>query len=330
MKKFIIYIFILLCIILILPSLCTKKRKIIEAEVEGEKKEEKNINSSIQNYNYSNFANIKLYHTETSIIEEMPIDEYLYGVVSAEMPVTFEEEALKAQAIVARTYTIYQIIHGNGKHGEADICDDSACCQAWITKEDRLVRWDENLRIANWDKIVNVVNMTSGKIITYNGEPIDAFFHSNSGGKTEMVANVWGGSNYPYLQCVETAGENEYEQYYSEVILKKEELIRKIKEKYPEVRINFDDKNEIKILEYTESGRVKTMKFGNIEIAGTQIRNILGLKSTNFSFVAENNNLKFLVLGYGHGVGMSQTGADSMAKSRKYSRRNNNSFLYWS
>lgn len=135
------------------------------------------------------------------------------------MPASFEEEALKAQSIVARTYTIYKIIHNGGKHEGADICDDSNCCQAWISKEDRLSKWDENERESNWNKIVKAVNETKGKIITYNGEPINAFFHSNSGGSTEAPINVWGGTGYPYLQTVETSGEDAYTQYKSEVVI---------------------------------------------------------------------------------------------------------------
>ena len=95
------------------------------------------------------------------------------GVVSAEMPADFELEALKAQAIVARTYTVYKITQNQSKHGEAHICDDSSCCQAWITKEDRMARWDDDKREENWKKIVQAVNDTKGRIITYEGKPIN-------------------------------------------------------------------------------------------------------------------------------------------------------------
>ena len=323
MKKFFIYFFIFMFIIFILPSIFTKKRKSFasnqieqnqEIEQKVDIKSEENQEEKAVQYEYSKYATLKLYHSKTGETEEIPIDEYLYGVVSAEMPVDFDKEALKAQSIVARTYTLYQIMNSKGKHGEADICDDSNCCQAWISKEDRLNRWDENLRQSNWDKITNAVDMTKGKIITYEGAPIDAFFHSNSGGKTESPKNVWGGSNLPYLQSVETAGEDGYEQYSSEVELTKEDLINKLKEKHKEIQINYDNENPIQILEYTESGRVRTIKFGNIEIAGTEARTLLGLKSTNFTFEINENTVKFFVTGYGHGVGMSQTGADSMAK----------------
>ena len=176
-------------------------------------------------------------------------------------------------------------------------------------------RWDENDREANWNKIVTAVDSTKGKIITYNGSPIDAFFHSNSGGVTEIASNVWGGSDLPYLQSVQTAGEEGYTQYFSEEEFSKEDLISKVKENHPEFDVNFEDENCIKIEEYTNSGRVKTIKVGNVEMAGTEARSLFGLKSTNFSFEINGNVIKFKVLGYGHGVGMSQTGADSMAKN---------------
>ena len=320
MRKILFFIIVLFCIVFIIPSIFTKRRK--GTYVADEKKEsietptnQQKIEEQLkQKYEYEKYATIKLYHKKSSQIEDMPIDQYLYGVVSAEMPVSYELEALKAQAIVARTYTIYQIMHSGGKHESADICDDFACCQAWISKEDRMNRWDENEKESNWEKIVEAVDSTQGKIITYAGSPIDAFFHSNSGGTTETVSNVWGGSDFPYLQSVQTSGEEGYTGYSSEVELTKDELLKKLKEKHPETEINFEDVNSIRILEYTESNRVKTIQFGNIQIAGTEARKIFGLKSTNFSVETKDGKIKFVVTGYGHGVGMSQTGADSMAK----------------
>lgn len=265
-------------------------------------------------YQYSNFNTIKVLHTATNTIEEMNLDEYLYGVVSAEMPVDFDIEALKAQAIVARTYTIYTIMNNQAKHGDAQICDDSKCCQAWITKEGRMNRWDEDKRENNWNKIVYAVNETKGKIITYDGKPINAFFHSNSGGATEAPVNVWGGSGYPYLKTVETSGEDGYEQYSSEVECSKEEFVAKIREKHSDFSINFDDADCIQIIEYTSGGRIKTVKIGNQNLSGVEVRTLFGLKSAKFDIRIDGELVKFKVTGYGHGVGMSQTGADSLAK----------------
>ncbi len=315
MKKIIVYIlgFVLLCFLL--PVIFTQKQQKMDVgtstnnenaiqNTEPEKNEEPTQTEN---------RTVKLLHAKTGEIEELPMDEYLYGVVSAEMPANYQEEALKAQAIVARTYTAYKMYKGS-KHENADICDDSTCCQAWISKEDRFAKWNEELREENWEKINTAVNDTTGKIITYNGEPINAFFHSNSGGTTETVANVWGGSNYPYLQSVETSGEDGYTQYSSTVTLTKEETLAKIREKYPETVIDWNVENPVSITEYTESGRVKTIQFGNTSISGVEARTIFGLKSAKFN-IEIGESVTFNVVGYGHGVGLSQTGADSMAKT---------------
>lgn len=312
MKKIILILICIFIFIFTIPIIFTKQiSEVVSNTVE--QIENKIIES---NYDYKNYQTINLLHTKTSEIEEIKLDEYLYGVVSAEMPVSFEEEALKAQAVVARTYTIYKIVNNNNKHGEADICDDSTCCQAWISKEDRLAKWKDEEKEQNWNKIVEAVNSTQGKIILYEGKPINAFFHSNSGGKTEPPINVWGGSGYPYLQSVETAGEDAYSQYSSELTITKQEFEEKMKANYEDFTINYED-NPIEIKEYTEGNRVKTIKIGNKELSGVEVRTILGLRSANFQVSIDGDNISFKVVGYGHGVGMSQTGADSMAKEGK-------------
>lgn len=308
MRKILVYILLFVSVCFLIPILLTNRpNRETSTTVENsvEKNQEETIKSS---------QNIKLLHTNTNAVEEVPLEEYLYGVVSAEMPASFEKEALKAQAIVARTYTIYKMQSNNGKHQDADICDNSACCQAWISKENRMSRWNEDERDSNWNKIVDAVNSTSGKIVTYEGKAINAFFHSNSGGKTETTLNVWGGSGYPYLQTVETAGEDTYSQYASELVISKEDFISKFREKHSDFVIDFSKEDCIKILEYTDGNRVKKVKIGNLEVSGVEVRIILGLRSANFNVEVQENNIKFSVIGYGHGVGMSQTGADSMAK----------------
>ena len=314
MKKVFIYLLCFILICFILPAFLTKGAIQVVANdnsIENETNQA-NIEEISTEYNYENYGTIKLLHHDTGQVEEVNIDEYLYHVVSAEMPVDYELEALKAQSVVARTYTIYKI--KNKKHQNADICDDSNCCQAWVSKEVRFSRWEESKREENWKKIQDAVNSTKGQIITYNNEPINAFFHANSGGKTEIPVNVWGGSGLPYLQVVETSGEEGYKQYSSEVELSNEEILSKLKEKYQDIQIDFNNDEDIKILEYTDSNRVKTIKLGNHEIAGTEARSIFGLRSTNFEITKQEGKIKFTVKGYGHGVGMSQTGADSLAK----------------
>ena len=305
MKKIILIIIVIVLIIFLIPILGTKKFKIINDTVQS--------SADNKNYDYKEYDTVKLLHTKTGEIEELQLDEYLLGVVSSEMPASFHEEALKAQAIVARTYTIYKIKHS--KHENADICDDSNCCQAWISKEDRFEKWNIEDRESNWEKIEKAVNDTKGKIITYNGEPINAFFHSNSGGVTDTAFSVWGGTNYPYLQAVATSGEDAYSQYNSEVILTKEEFISKMKEYHADFNIDFESENSIQILNYTEGGRIDNIKIGNLELTGVEVRNIFSLKSAKFTIEIGEENIKFKVIGYGHGVGMSQTGADSIAKN---------------
>lgn len=313
MKKVILYFVGIIIIIFLIPIVCTSQIK--ETSADSNFTNNAVTQSIIENnYDYKQYQTVKLLHTADNSIEELKLDEYLYGVVSAEMPANFQEEALKAQAVVARTYTLYKIINNSTKHGEAQICDNSACCQAWISKEDRLAKWEESERENNWNKIVNAVNATQGKIITYNNEPINAFFHSNSGGKTEEVANVWGGANLPYLQSVETSGEDAYTQYSSEAEFTKSEFEQKIKDNHPDFSIDYNQQDCIKTLETTAGGRVKTIKLGNLELSGVEVRNLLGLRSANFTVEISENNIKFIVKGYGHGVGMSQTGADALAK----------------
>jgi len=313
-KKIFVYILSFILICFLIPILCTNKKEIKEVITIKEKEEIQEIEEKV--YDYGQYNKIKLLHTNAGEVEELDLDTYLLGVVSSEMPASFEQEALNAQSIVARTYTIYKIANGS-KHENADICDDSSCCQAWISKEERFEKWNVEERENNWSKIETAVNNTKGKIVTYEGKPINAFFHSNSGGTTDTASNVWGGTNYPYLQVVETSGEDAYSQYASEVSVSKEEFISKIKEYHSDFEIDFNSDNQIEILEFTDGDRIKIIKIGNLNLSGVEVRTIFGLKSARFEVTMEENNIKFTVIGYGHGVGMSQTGADSMAKQGK-------------
>ena len=312
MRKIVKYIATIMCFIFLIPFFLTLK---FYGEVENEEKnglvgEENVIEHPI--YDYGEYKTIKVQKEDENICE-MNLDEYLLGVVSAEMPADYEMEALKAQAVVARTYTLYTIVNSN-KHGDGIICTSSSCCQAWLSKDDRMNKWDEDVREINWNKIEEAVYSTSGEVIEYNGEVIDAFFHANSGGKTEVPANVWGGTDYPYLQSVETSGEEGYKQYSSENIVSKDELESIMKKYHKDFSINWNENCPIEIKEYTDGGRVKTIKIGNKNLSGVEVRSIFKLKSANFTCEIIDNNIKFSVKGYGHGVGLSQTGADSMAK----------------
>ena len=311
MKKAICISFSIIILMFLIPILFTNTRMI---ETSSENKKEVIEEAII--YDYTKYSKIKLLHKDTNKVEEINLDEYIACVVSAEMPVAYDIEALKAQAVVARTYTIYKITTSK-KHKNADICDDSTCCQAWISKEDRLNKWKQTDRTKNWNKIQQAVNDTVGKIITYDDKPINAFFHANSGGKTETPFYVWGGNGYPYLQVVETSGEENYSQYKSEAEFSKKEFENKIKEKHKDFEIDYTKKDCIKIEERDKSNRVVTVKIGNLKLSGVETRTLLGLRSANFEIEIKDDNIKFTVIGYGHGVGMSQTGADALAKQGK-------------
>lgn len=305
MKKIIFYLVFIIVITFCMPLIFTnpfKTEETVAEEVE-----------TLEKFDYGNFSNIRLLHTDTGSVEDIDLDTYLYGVVASEMPANFELEALRAQAVVARTYTIYQIKNGS-KHENADICDSSYCCQAWISKENRMARWEQENAEEYWNKITKAVNDTKGKIIFYNDEPINALFHSNSGGSTELSINVWGG-DYPYFQTVETLGEDAYTSYSSEVEISKDDLIQKMLEKYSDFKIDFSKEDCIKIEEYTESGRIQKILIGNKSISGVEARTVFGLKSAKFDFQILENSVKFSVLGYGHGVGFSQCGSDVLAKT---------------
>lgn len=312
MRKVLLYISCIIILIFLIPIIFTNKR----SENVSTKLEESQKEIELVIHDYSKYDKVKLLHKDTETVEEVNLDEYIAHVVSAEMPATYDLEALKAQAIVARTYTIFKITTSK-KHEEADICDKSTCCQAWISKEDRFKRWDEDKRTENWNKIVQAVNETAGKIITYEGKAINAFFHSNSGGKTEIPFYVWGGTGYPYLQVVETSGEENYSQYSSEAKFTKKEFVEKIEKEHEDFKINFSEDDCIKITKRDESDRVITVKIGNLNLSGVEARTLLGLRSANFSVEIKENEILFKVIGYGHGVGMSQTGADALAKQGK-------------
>lgn len=269
------YILMIVGICFLIPIFFTVKFQIEKMIKEPEVPE-----LSVERYSYRDFATIRLLHKDTGEIEEVPLDEYIAEVVSAEMPVSYEPEALKAQSVAARTYTLYKILSGT-PHENADICDKANCCQAWISKEGRMEKWEDN-KMEKWNKIVEAVNATIGEVIAYEGKVINAFFHANSGGMTENVSDVWGGTNLPYLEPVETQGENNYPQYASEVSFTKEEFLQKIKEKYPESEISFDDENWMEIKEYTPGKRVKKVRFGNQELLRNRGKNYFWIKISQF------------------------------------------------
>ncbi|MBE5822021.1 MAG: stage II sporulation protein D [Clostridiales bacterium] len=314
-KIFLIYISIFILIVIL--------ANIIYVSSNGQATKLSNIEyKEVLEYEGENIL-VNVYLADTNETITMDLEEYIKGVVAAEMPASYEIEALKAQAIVARTYTIDKIISnrqfGNSNHPNSDICSDINDCQAYISKVERMKKWEQagSNEIELWNKIEEAVNTTRKQIITYNGQPIKAFFHANSGGKTENVELVWSGEPIDYLKSVETMGENNFSSYSSNAQYSYQEFTEIIKKKYSNFEIDFNNNNCIEILEKSDSNRILRIKIGNIELSGVDVRTMFSLKSTNFEIKLDGNKVYFSVTGYGHGVGMSQNGANALALSGK-------------
>ena len=246
-------------------------------------------------------------------VEEMTLGEYLVGVVRAEMPASFEPEALKAQAVAARTYTLYKMQTG-GNHGDtADICTDSTCCQAYISEENARNNWGENAD-AYEEKIETAVRETDGETILYGGVPILAVFHSCSAGQTRSSGQVWV-SDLPYLQAVSSPEPaDSIPNYYSRVEFTAEEFREKVLASYPEADLSGDISGWLQNAVTDTAGSVESVDVGGVSMKGSTLRSVLGLRSACFEWEAADGKLVFFVTGYGHGVGMSQWGANYLAE----------------
>lgn len=261
----------------------------------------------------SDSPTISMYDDDDDKIISVSLEEYLVGVVAAEMPASFSDEALKAQAVAARTYTLRRINNGGCESG-ADICADSKCCQAYSSDEKLKKNWGTNYR-SNMTKIVNAVESTSGQALYYNGELIEALYHAASGGQTEDSENVFA-SSQPYLRGVKSTNEKGSSHMTGTVTLTKSKFASTINKQWPRAKLNANKlKEQFKIIEHYDSGRVKSVKLNKITVTGREFRTILGLDSAMFSFELQGDNVIIRTLGYGHGVGMSQAGANGMAKS---------------
>lgn len=262
---------------------------------------------------------IQVYNPLLENLQEMELEEYIMGVVAAEMPADFSLEALKAQAVAARTFA-YGRMAGvysskSGVHDGADICTESSHCQAWTEKEASMKKWGILFASRNWGKIERAVNETKGLIVVYQGSIANTLFHSSSAGKTESVEEVWTGSPVPYLQSVESTGEEASKGYITSKLFTAEQIAKELRKKYPENEFDQDIAESMEILDYTIGGRVKTLKIGNITMKGTEFRTLLGLRSACFEIEqAGDGKIKITTTGHGHGVGMSQWGADALAK----------------
>ena len=264
---------------------------------------------------------IAVYFPETGETKDVNFEEYLVCVVSAEVPASFEEEAIKAQAVAARTYIYnkYKKFTENpslapDEHKTAIVCTDSKHCCAYYSKEKLAeIHGDEWMK-KYYGKLFDAVSETRGEIVAYGAEPIVAVFHSSAGGcRTENSSEVWGGS-FPYLVSVESPDEDKREGYNSTVRVTCDEFCQKINEQFPEALLGDDRSVWLGDISYTAGNSVNYINIGSTAVKGTQMRSIFGLKSACFEISMLDDSITFSVHGSGHGVGMSQHGANIMAQ----------------
>ena len=233
-------------------------------------------------------------------VEELTMVDYLFGVVAAEMPAAFPEEALKAQAVAARTYQVRQMQAAGSRAVLYDVG------QAYLSEAEQKEKWGEGYALYA-GKIHSAVHATAGEIMTYDGEPILAAFHAQSGGRTEDAAHVWN-TAVPYLKSVDSKGDRQAPNNETTVTIAAKALAE---------RLGIADDEAVSVKKRTEAGYVAEVQAGSKTFSGREIRERLGLRSADFTIAKNGDSYIFTVHGYGHGAGMSQYGASFLAEQGK-------------
>ncbi len=262
---------------------------------------------------------VKVWLEAESRAVNMRLGDYLVGVVAAEMPASFNHEALRAQAVAARTYAYrrLKLYGGSGcQKNNADVCSSFRCCQAFYTKEELKKRWGSKYN-EYYYKIAKAVSSTAGWIIVHNNLPIDPLFHSTCGGHTENSGEVWQ-KDLPYLQGVECEYCQNSPKYYqtkqftvsqaAALVAADQSMVlpvANLKATLPRMSVN----------KRTATNRVAELKIGSIVYKGVNLRSVLGLNSTWFTWKLDGDKIIFTTRGYGHGVGMCQYGANGLAQN---------------
>lgn len=260
---------------------------------------------------------INVYIADQNRNAEMDLEDYIKGVVAAEMPAEFELEALKAQAVAARTYAVKNMVRFGGaglaSHIGSDISTDTKEGQAWQSSEQLKQKWGTSYSQYS-SKISRAVDETRGIIATYQGEPIHAVFHSTSGERTASAKEVWG-FDYPYLASVSCQWDRQSPRYRDEKKYSVAEVEQRLGSDAGVVAaVQGGGAAPAQVMSLTESGRVDQVRMGTKTFTGQELRDKLALRSTNFTIEAQGDGFVFHTIGYGHGVGLSQYGANGMAK----------------
>lgn len=254
-----------------------------------------------------------VFNISTGQAMELTGRDYILHVVAAEMPASFEREALKAQAVAAFTYAVYR--KGgtpDNSHEGCELCTDSSHCKAYA--DDAYLRslWGEDYNYY-YSRVKEAVDEVYGHYMTYQGQPIAAVFHALSAGVTESAVNVWG-HEYPYLVSVDSAWDKKVSGYETTVTVTEKEFKSIMRAYNRDCDLSDHPEEWVGKIRRSESGGVRTMEIGDLVLAGTRVRALFDLRSANFTVKYRDGTFTFTVHGYGHGVGMSQYGADRMAE----------------
>lgn len=255
----------------------------------------------------------KILNEATGRVDYVDQRDFVLGAVCAEMPPDFHSEALKCQAVAAHTFALYNVSHPNPALKGADFSADPSNWKGYVTIDQAKERFGDNFDVY-WGKMESAVNDVFGNIMVYKKEPILAAYHSMNSGKTESAANVWSGEAPSYLVPVDSSGDVMAKDYETKETFKINTIKNIIGTAYPQVTLSQDYNNWFTVKDRSDSGYVTSIKMGDTIVSGNDVRNMLGLRSSCFEI--ENNGQEFIfkVKGYGHGVGLSQYGADYMAR----------------
>lgn len=255
-------------------------------------------NTSTNNTTNSSVSEITVYRSNGSVIN-LNMTDYLIGVVSSEMPASFNLEALKAQSVLARTYAL------KAKQTEKKLTD-TVSTQSYIDIDQMKNKWRNSFN-TYYNKIKNAVENTNGEYLSYNGNYIEALYHSTNNGKTESSLDVFG-NYYPYLISVSSEYDKNASSYLRTISMPLDTISNKL-------GLSLNNDSVISILSYTDGGNIKEININGNNFSGKKVRELLGLRSADFDISISDNNANITTRGYGHGVGMSQYGANGMANA---------------
>ncbi len=262
---------------------------------------------------------VSVYLTAEDRVINVPLEYYVRGVLAAEMPAEFELEALKAQAITARTYIIRRMVEQDYSHvpAEGAVVTDSIIHQAYLTKEQLQIKWDAQTYTRNINKMNQAVNETRGLVVTYENRPIDATFFSTSNGFTENSEDYWS-AEIPYLRSVPSPWDQALSPKYKETVSYPFHIVfEKLGIPLAQPTATIGNQRLMTIVDTSEGNRIKEVMIANHTFTGREVREKLGLNSSQFTWEWNGDQIQFTTYGYGHGVGMSQYGANGMAQEGK-------------